>query len=189
MCNIGDTNTALLQGRVFHWIVHYFTYKRGFSFSLQWPNYMRTRSTQDDEGKYMKRKDERSRKSKHCMDRGFVEVLIFASKSTFNNACWQCAFVIIYICKRTQIYYALQTLFRHIIPKHIKLSVKWMGICNMVARKMKLTVDWIVTTTCQSSRCWPYLSVGFPNKVYVENILLIFNSLILMRSHIIIVVS
>ena len=35
----------------------------------------------------MKRKDERSRKSKHCTDREFVEVLIFPSKRALNNAC------------------------------------------------------------------------------------------------------
>ena len=38
-------------------------------------------------GKYIKRKDERSRKSKHCLDREFVEVLIFPSKRASNNAC------------------------------------------------------------------------------------------------------
>ena len=37
--------------------------------------------------KYMKRKDVRSRKSKHCMDREFDEVLIFPSKRSSNNAC------------------------------------------------------------------------------------------------------
>ena len=35
----------------------------------------------------MKRKDESSRKSKHCTDQEFVEVLIFLSKRSSNNAC------------------------------------------------------------------------------------------------------
>ena len=34
-----------------------------------------------------KRKDKRSRKSKPCMDRESVEVLIFLSKRVSNNAC------------------------------------------------------------------------------------------------------
>ena len=42
---------------------------------------------------------------------------------------------------------------------------------------MKLTVDWIVTTTGHGSETgadpiWAYVSVGFPNNVCVENILL-----------------
>ena len=76
----------------------------------------------------MKRKDKRSRKSKHCMNREFVEVSIFPSKRASNNACRQCGFVIIYLCTRTEIYYVLQTVFRRIIPKSIKLSLKWMVI-------------------------------------------------------------
>ena len=36
---------------------------------------------------YTKRKDERSRKLKRCMEREFVEVLIFPSKRSSNNAC------------------------------------------------------------------------------------------------------
>ena len=73
----------------------------------------------------MKRKDERPIKSKHFTDREFVEVLIFPSKRSSNNACRR-----LWFCDRlqTQIYYEVQTVFGHIIPKNIKLSRKWMII-------------------------------------------------------------
>ena len=63
---------------------------------------------------YTKRKDERSKKSKE-----FVEVLIFPSKHSSNNACRRFWFR---DRLQTQIYYEVQTVFGHIIPKNIKLS-------------------------------------------------------------------
>ena len=73
-------------------------------------------------GKYMKRKDERSRKSKHCMDREFVEVLIFPSKRSSNNSVDDCGFVIVYKLKYIYIRYEVRTVFGHIITKNIKLN-------------------------------------------------------------------
>ena len=67
----------------------------------------------------MKRKDERSRKSKHCTGREFVEVLIFPSNRSSNNTCRRLWFR---DRLQTQIYYEVQTVFGHIIPKNIKLS-------------------------------------------------------------------
>ena len=67
----------------------------------------------------MKRKDERSRKSKHFTDREFVEVLIFPSKRSSNNACRRLWFR---DHLQTQIYHEVLTLFGHIMPKNIKLS-------------------------------------------------------------------
>ena len=68
---------------------------------------------------YTKRKDERSKKSKRCVEREFVEVLIFPSKRSSNNACRRFWFR---DRLQTQIYYEVQTVFGHIIPKNIKLS-------------------------------------------------------------------
>ena len=53
------------------------------TYRRSWAGNMRTRSTRGD----AKPKDERSRKSKHCLDREFVEVLIFPSKRASNNGC------------------------------------------------------------------------------------------------------
>ena len=68
---------------------------------------------------YTKRKDERSKKSKRCVEREFVEVLIFPSKRSSNNACRRFWFR---DRLQTQIYYEVQTVFGHVIPKNIKLS-------------------------------------------------------------------
>ena len=44
----------------------------------------------------MKRKDKRSRKSKHCTDREFVEVLIFPSNVLQIMPVDDCGFMIVY---------------------------------------------------------------------------------------------
>ena len=68
---------------------------------------------------HTKQKDERSKKSKRCVEREFVEVLIFPSKRSSNNVCRRFWFR---DRLQTQIYYEVQTVFGHIIPKNIKLS-------------------------------------------------------------------
>ena len=47
----------------------------------------------------MKRKDERSRKSKHCTDREFIEVLIFRRHVLRIMPVDDCGFVIVYKLK------------------------------------------------------------------------------------------
>ena len=79
----------------------------------------RTHSAQGNAGYIYERKDERSQKSKRCVEREFVEVLIFPSKRSSNNACRRFWFR---DRLQTPIYYDVQTVFGHIIPKNIKLS-------------------------------------------------------------------
>ena len=78
----------------------------------------RTHSAQGNAGYIYEAKDERSKKSKRCVEREFVEVFIFPSKRSSNNACRRFWFR---DRLQTQIYYEVQTVFGHIIPKNIKL--------------------------------------------------------------------
>ena len=78
------------------------------------------------------------------------------------------------MCKRTPIYYVLQTVFKHILPKNIKLSFKVDGYVKNGGKKNE------TDSRLDCYHNWPvkpvltlqYVSVGFPSNVYVENILL-----------------